>query len=395
MAEHQSIIFSLFLIFTGAALLATLALFARQALIVGYIALGIIFGPWGLAWIADTVLIADIAHVGIIFLLFLLGLNLSPQKLVQSLKQTTLVTLITSVVFCVGGWAVARAFGFTVMESLLVGVTAMFSSTIVGIKLLPTTVLHHRHTGEVIISILLLQDLIAIVVMLVLQGLESAGNGVLSGVFLDLGLLALALPALIVTAYVLERFILLPLFHKFDRVQEFVFLLTLAWCLGIAQLAHSIGLSYEIGAFIAGIIVATNPIALFIAECLKPLRDYFLVLFFFARGASLNLDVVGGVIVPALVLGLSMLALKPVIYRFAIGRVAETPKLAWETGWRLGQMSEFSLLITFLALQSPYIGNEVVFMIQLATVVTFVGSSTIVVLNFPTPVGVSDRLRRD
>ena len=91
MAEHQSIIFSLFLIFTGAALLATLALFARQALIVGYIALGIALGPWGVAWIADTVLISDIAHVGIIFLLFLLGLNLSPQKLVHLLKQTTLL----------------------------------------------------------------------------------------------------------------------------------------------------------------------------------------------------------------------------------------------------------------------------------------------------------------
>ena len=395
MAEHQSIIFSLFLIFTGAALLATLALFARQALIVGYIALGIALGPWGVAWIADTVLISDIAHVGIIFLLFLLGLNLSPQKLVHLLKQTTLVTLITSVAFCVAGWAVARLFGFTMPESLLVGVTAMFSSTIVGIKLLPTTVLHHRHTGEVIISILLLQDLIAIFVMLVLQGLETAGNEMVSQVILDLGLLALALPALIVIAYVLERYVLLPLFQKFDQVQEFVFLLTLAWCLGIAQLSHSLGLSYEIGAFIAGIIVATNPIALFIAESLKPLRDFFLVLFFFTLGASLNLDIVSSIILPALVLGVSMLALKPVIYRFAIGHVAETPRLAWETGWRLGQMSEFALLITFVALQSPYIGKEVVFMIQLATVVTFIGSSTIVVLNFPTPVGVSDRLRRD
>ena len=394
-AEHQSIIFSLFLIFTGAALLATLALYARQALIVGYIALGIAFGPWGLALISDTFLIAEIAHVGIIFLLFLLGLNLSPQKLIQLLKQTTLVTLITSIAFCVVGWAVARSFGFTMMESLLVGVTAMFSSTIVGIKLLPTTVLHHRHTGEVIISILLLQDLIAIVVMLALQGLESAGGGMISKVILDLGLLALALPALIVIAYLLERYILIPLLARFDQVQEFVFLLTLAWCLGIAQLAHSIGLSYEIGAFIAGIIVATNPIALFIAESLKPLRDFFLVLFFFTLGASLNLDIVNGVILPALMLGITMLALKPVIYRFAIGRVAETPRLAWETGWRLGQMSEFSLLITFLALQSPYIGKEVVFMIQLATIITFIGSSTIVVLNFPTPVGVSNRLRRD
>jgi Kef-type K+ transport system membrane component KefB len=393
--DQQSIVFSLFLIFTGAALVATLALYARQALIIGYILLGVALGPWGLAWVADTSLIADIAKVGIIFLLFLLGLNLSPKKLVLLLRQTMLITLITSIALCIAGWAIAQAFGFTLAESLLVGVTAMFSSTIIGIKLLPTTVLHHRHTGEVIISVLLLQDFIAIIVLLALQGLSSAGSEAGNTVLRDAGLLVLALPALIAITYVLERYVLLRLLQKFDRVQEFVFLLALAWCLGIAQLAHSIGLSYEIGAFIAGIIVATSPIALFIAESLKPLRDFFLVLFFFALGASLNLEIAAHVVLPAFVLGFAMLALKPVIYRVAIGSVAETPKLAWEIGWRLGQMSEFSLLITFLALQSPYIGQQAVFMIQLATLITFIGSSTIVVLHFPTPVAASDRLRRD
>ncbi len=395
MAEQQSIVYSLFLIFTGAALVATLALYARQALIIGYILLGAAFGPWGLAWVADTSLIANIAQVGIIFLLFLLGLTLSPKKLALLLGQTTLVTLITSVVFCAAGWLIAQAFGFTTSESLLVGVTAMFSSTIIGIKLLPTTILHHRHTGEVIISVLLLQDLIAIVAMLVLRGMGTAKGEVIGYVIRDVGLLFLTLPALIAVAYALERYVLLKLFQRFDRVQEFVFLLTLAWCLGISQLAHTIGLSYEIGAFIAGITVATSPIALFIAESLRPLRDFFLVLFFFALGASLDLDVAGKVIMPTLVLGVVMLALKPVVYRLAFGSVAETPKLAWETGWRLGQMSEFSLLITFLAMQNPAIGHEVVLMIQIATVITFIGSSTIVVLNFPTPVAVSDRLRRD
>jgi Kef-type K+ transport system membrane component KefB len=204
-----------------------------------------------------------------------------------------------------------------------------------------------------------------------------------------------ALPILVGVTFSLERYALLPLFRKFDRVQEYVFLLTLAWCLGIAQLAHSIGLSYEMGAFIAGITVASSPISLFIAESLKPLRDFFLVLFFFALGASLNLDIAVQVLLPAMVLGVVMLGLKPVVYRFILGRVAESPKLAWETGWRLGQMSEFSLLITFLALRSLDIGEHVVFMIQLATLITFVGSSSIIVLNFPTPVATKDRLRRD
>jgi Kef-type K+ transport system membrane component KefB len=388
--ENQSIVFSLFLIFMGAALVATLALFARQALIVGYILLGALLGPWGAGWVTDTGLIANLAEFGIIFLLFLLGLNLAPQKLWLLLQQTLLVTLLTSVIFGLAGAAISLAFGFTLPESALVGVAAMFSSTIVGIKLLPTTVLHHRHTGEIIISVLLLQDLIAIIVLLALQGLETGAPS-----WLGFGRLALALPLLIGSAFLAERYVLMPLFRRFDSVQEYVFLLTLAWCLGVAQLAHSAGLSYEIGAFIGGIVVATSPISLFIAESLKPLRDFFLVMFFFALGAGLDLDPASRVLLPAAVLAGVMLLLKPVVFRYALGRVAESGPLAWETGWRLGQLSEFSLLITFLAMQSALIGKEVVLVIQLATLITFIGSSTIVVLRFPTPVAASERLRRD
>lgn len=388
--REQSIVFTLFLIFTGTALAATLALYARQALIVGYIILGVLLGPWGMGWVSDTSLIADMAHVGIIFLLFLLGLNLTPQKLGLLLKQTLVVTFLSSLVFCAAGWLIARAFGFTPFESLMVGAAAMFSSTIVCIKLLPTTVLHHRHMGEVIISVLLLQDLIAIVVMLLVQ---SPDISAISG--LEVAWMVAALPVLVALAFVLERYALLPLFRRFDRVAEYVFLLTLAWCLGIAELAEAMGLSYEIGAFIAGIAIATNPIALYIAESLKPLRDFFLVLFFFAIGASLNLEVAGTVVLPALVLAGAMLALKPVVYRGVLRGVAESSRLAWEAGWRLGQMSEFSLLITFLALQTARIGNEAAYMIQLATLITFVVSSSVVVLRFPTPVATNERLRRD
>jgi Kef-type K+ transport system membrane component KefB len=266
----------------------------------------------------------------------------------------------------------------------------MFSSTIVGIKLLPTTVLHHRHIGEVIISVLLLQDLIAIVVMLLVQSPEAAGISPW-----EIAWLIAALPLLVAGAFLFERFVLLPLFKRFDRVIEYVFLLTLAWCLGVAELAEAMGLSYEIGAFIAGIAIATNPIALYIAESLKPLRDFFLVLFFFAIGASLDLGVAGSVVWPAIALAATMLLLKPVVYRSVLGSVSESPRLAWEAGFRLGQMSEFSLLITFLALEKARMGHQAVYMIQLATLITFVISSSLVVLKFPTPVAATERLRRD
>lgn len=383
-------LYSLFLIFVGAAVFATLALLARQSLIIGYIVLGIVLGPWGLKWVTDTNLIQDISNIGIIFLLFLLGLNLSPRKLFDLLKQIMIVTLVTSAVFASVGWGFATLAGFNQINAMIVGVSCMFSSTIIGLKLLPTTVLHHKHTGEVIISVLLLQDLIAIVVLLVFQAASSEQN-----TMLEIAKLVVLLPILIAVAWGLKQFVLLKLFSLYDRIQEYIFLLALAWCLGIAQLAHSIGFSYETGAFIAGITVATSPIALFIAESLKPLRDFFLVLFFFALGAGLDISTLDKIWLPAMLLGGAMLVLKPVVFRFALHHVSETNKLGWETGFRLGQMSEFSLLVVFVALQSALIDPSTVYFVQLATLITFVGSSYSIVLRYPTPVAVSERLRRD
>ena len=383
-------IHSLFLIFVGAAVFGTLALVARQSLIIGYIVLGMVMGPWGLKWVTDTDLIQDISNIGIIFLLFLLGLNLSPRKLLVLLRQTMIVTLLTSAVFASVGWAFATLAGFNTVNAIIIGVACMFSSTIIGLKLLPTTVLHHRHTGEVIISVLLLQDIIAIVVLIAFQAASSELN-----TMVELAKLVVMLPLLLLFAWALKRWVLLKLLSKYDRIQEYVFLLALAWCLGIAHLAHAIGFSHETGAFIAGITVATSPIALFIAESLKPLRDFFLVMFFFALGAGLNLSALDQIWLPAILLGGAMLVIKPIIFRFALHRVSETSKLGWETGFRLGQMSEFSLLIVFVALQSALIEPAAVYFVQLATLVTFIGSSYSIVLRYPTPVAVSEKLRRD
>lgn len=387
---ETDLIFLLFLVLASASVAATAMLWGRQALIVGYLLAGVLIGPWGLGLVTDTRIIGELSEAGIIFLLFLLGLDLTPQKLVALFRQTTLVTLMTSVMFFVAGALLGSAFDFPLHDALLIGAACMFSSTIIGIKLLPTTVLHHRHTGEVIISVLLLQDLIAIAVIITLQAMGK-GSADMSDLLKPL----LGLPVLALGGYAVERWLILPLFRRFDQVQEYLFLLTLAWCLGMAWLGHALGLSYELGAFLGGIIMATSPIAKFISTSLYPLRDFFLVLFFFALGAQLNLDVVPSVLLPATALAVVMLAFKPAVFRFALGRVAESPKLAWETGWRLGQMSEFSLLITFMAMQVPLFSPDVVIMIQVATVLTIVVSSSIVVGNFPTPVAMGRKPRKD
>ena len=167
---EESILFSIFLVFTGAAILAALALFARQSLLVAYILLGVLIGPWGLGLVNDASIIRETGHIGIIFLLFLLGLNLHPWQLARMLNKALLVTLLSSLIFGLTGYVIAWGSGFGLTESIVIGTVMMFSSTIIGIKLLPTTALHHRHVGQVMISILLLQDIIAIAILLFLEG---------------------------------------------------------------------------------------------------------------------------------------------------------------------------------------------------------------------------------
>ena len=202
--QQDPIVFTIFLVFTGAALFATVALFARQSLLVAYIVLGALLGPSALGLVSDPELIRSISEFGIMFLLFLLGLNLQPQELLRMVSKTTQVTLFSSLAFFAAGFSVAFLFDFTIGESLLVGGAATFSSTIIGLKLLPTTMLHHQRTGEVIISILLLQDLVAIVLLLVVQG-SSQGSMQL----LDLAKLLVALPLLIGFACVGARYVLI------------------------------------------------------------------------------------------------------------------------------------------------------------------------------------------
>jgi len=390
--DANTVTFSFFLIFTGAAVFASLALFTRQPLIIAYIALGACIGPYGLSMVTDLDLLSDIGHVGIIFLLFLLGLDMQPQALLATLRSSTLVALVSSVVFLGLGFGVAWLFGYSTTDALIVGTAMMFSSTIIGIKLLPTTVLHHRHIGELMIGLLLLQDVLAIIVLMVLLGAANSDAGSVGS---EIAMSLLSLPLLAVAAWLLVRFVLLPLITRFDRIHEYIFLLAIGWCLGLAEAAHHLGLSAEIGAFIAGVSIATSPISQYIAVNLKPLRDFFLILFFFAVGAKLDLAQLGTVLIPAVLLAALVLAMKPVVYQFLLKGVSEKPELAWDLGFRLGQASEFSLLIAYVAVGSAMISEHASLLIQTVTIITFLVSSYIVVLNYPTPIAVSDKLRRD
>lgn len=386
-----SVFYTIFLIFAGAAFLSTLVLYTKQSLLVAYILLGAIIGPWGLKLVSDISAVRQIGDIGIVFLLFLLGLHLQPQNLVHMLKEVTWVAVISSVVFAGIAYFIGRWFGLSVTESWVLGASMMFSSTIIGLKLLPTTILHHQHTGEVMISVLLMQDVIAIVILILINGAQQHGGLALN----DLLLVVIALPALCLFAFAFERYILIKLLARFDRTQEYVFLLSIGWCLGLSVLAQVLGLSEDIGAFVAGVALASSPISLFIADSLKPLRDFFLVMFFFSIGATFNFSFAAQVVIPAVILAGLILIIKPFLFYLLLTRAGEKKPVAKEVGIRLGQASEFSLLVASIALSTKLITEVASNLIQATTILTFIVSSYLVVLKYPTPIALSEKMRKD
>lgn len=386
----EKFIFDLSIIIVVAAVLSYVAVLLKQPIILAYIASGVLVGPWGLGWIHDIEFIGSLSSLGITLLLFLAGLCLHPQKLFGLFKKTGLATVTNCVVSFVIASLFAVIFKFSVIDSLVIGLALMFSSTILVIKLLPTTRLHQERMGGICISVLIMQDLLAIVVLAYIRCLSLPGNA-----FVSFGFLLFKLIIFIAILVLLEQFVLRKIMLRVERFHEALFILGLAWCFGIAAISAKIGMFYETGAFFAGVVLARHPISFFITERLKPLRDFFLVLFFFALGAKLNIPALKQVVLMAMLLAGVFLVVKPWLFKTLFIFAKEDKPFSKEIGMRLGQLSEFSLLIAMLAFQLGSISSRASQLIQLTTLITFIVSSYIVVMRYPTPIGTSSRLNRD
>ena len=368
-----------------------MALYARQALLVAYIALGALLGPWALDLVSDPALIADIANVGILFLLFLLGLNLEPAELRKLFREAIVVTAASSAAFALVGAAIAYAFGFAPLDCLLIGATMMFSSTIIALKLLPTSALHHQRMGELIVSILLLQDMLAIGVLLALKSFGNPDNLISETLLLLFGL-----PALAAVAWFLATRVLTALFLRFDQIQEYLFLVAIGWCLGLAQLATVVGLSHEVGAFIAGVTLATSPDRPLHRR--EPQADPRLLpraVLLRSRERASTSDGCPTCCCRRWCSPGSRSRVKPIVFRKLLERERETARMAAETGARLAQISEFSLLIVVVAQNFSLMSERAALLVQSATILSFIGSSYWIVRRYPTPIATDARLRRD
>ena len=378
--NFNSIIFEMAVIIIGAAALGTLFLYTRQPLLIAYIAIGFAFGPNGFSLIKSIDHIEHIAHFGVILLLFLIGLNLQPMRFIKLLKRTASVTLSTSFLFGCVSFLFALILQYDLHSAFLFGAAMLFSSTVISLKLLPASELHQKRTGEILTSVLLLQDLLAILVILFVTGEKSDHMLVtfasLTGKFILLCGLSL----------IGVRYLMVPLLKRFKVVQEYTFIATLGWCLLWTEAAHYLGLSYEIGAFVAGISIASCQAAVIIAEKLRPLREFFLILFFFAIGAELTLRINTLHLVAAVIFGTLLVPLKAFAFRFAFRKKGESPELSKELAVRLGQSSEFSLLVVFAALSAGVLSAQKGMVIQITTITTFIVSTYWVVLKYPTSI---------
>ncbi len=381
----DSIIFELAIIFIGASILATVFLYFKQPIILAYIALGMIIGPWGFKIINNHSHIEKLSHFGIILLLFLIGLNLQPIKFIQLFRKTSILAITTCFIFASSISLSVLSFGFSVVESLICGLALMFSSTVISLKLVPTTTLHLKHKGKVMTSILLFQDIIAIIIIILLNGSKEGVS------YIQIPILLGKLIFLTTAVFLMVKFTIFPLFRKFDIIQEYIFLVSLGWCLVVAEIAHLIGLSYEIGAFIAGVSIASSIIALVIAEKLKPLRDFFLILFFFSIGANFDYLVSTNVLLPGIIIAIIILVIKPIVFKIGLEKTGEPKKESKEMGFRLGQASEFSLLLASAATTAGVISEKASCLIQLVTIITFIVSTHIVVNKFNTPISRSKK----
>ncbi|MEK7561555.1 MAG: cation:proton antiporter [Patescibacteria group bacterium] len=367
----DSVFSGLSLIIVIGAAVALLMRIIGQPLIIGHIITGIIVGPAVLhvARAADTLTL--FADIGIALLLFIIGLGLNPRVVKEVGKTAALVGMTQVGVIALLGWLVGKSFGLSMNESLFLGASLAFSSTIIVLKLLSDKKEQGRLYGKIAIGVLLVQDIIAIA-LVVLTSSAGAGSGLAVGSLLGLIMKAAIVGWLIYIA----SYKVLPRFGKIIAGnQEFLFLFAIAWGLGSAGLFAKIGLSSEIGALLAGICLAPLAYAQEVASRLKPLRDFFLIVFFISLGSNLLFGSLGsmlGLIIASITIAV---ILKPLVIMIVLGFLGYTKRTSFKAAVALAQISEFSIVLIIVAQSKGLISSEVVSAIILMTLVSIAAST--------------------
>jgi len=329
----------------------------KQPLIVAYIFAGIICGPVLLNLLhGDRAMYEAFAQFGVVLLLFIIGLNLNFNHL-KSIGKVSVITGLGQILFTVGiGICLLLALKFNWTATIYLSVAITFSSTIIIMKMLTDKKDVDSIYGRYTIGLLLVQDLIAVVLIISLGLMRGEGSGGLAVILWLVTKLVLA--ALVL--YLVTKYILPWILDKIAGSSELLFLFTLAWCFGVASILYLMGFSLEIGAIVSGIALSSSPYQLEVASRIKPLRDFFLILFFIVLGSEMGLGQFSHILVPSLILFLFIMIGHPVILYLLFRIMKFTRRNSFLAGLTAAQVSEFGFVLLFTGRQMGHLqGDEV------------------------------------
>src|SRR5680860_217467 len=351
-------------------LLSGVASLLKQPLIIGYIAAGIILGPSFLNIVKSTDAIASFAQLGIVVLLFTVGLSLSP-KVFRKVGKASLITGIGQILLTSSlGFIISSSLGYSLINSMYIAVALTFSSTIIVMKTLSDKGDGETLYGRISVGLLLVQDVVVMLILAIISSFSSGTAGS-SLSLLDLGMIT----AIIVLLIPLSIYVLPTIMKRVAKSQEYLLLFSLGWCLLLAVIFHELKFSMEIGALLAGVALSMSSYRHEIISKLRPLRDFFIFLFFIYLGSQMVLSNLGNSIVPIIVLSAFIIIGKPVIVYVVMGLLGYTKKNSLLTGLALAQISEFSLILIALGVKLGQLSPEILSLVTIVGLISIAGSS--------------------
>jgi len=348
-----------------AAGMAIIASQLKQPPLIGYLVAGILIALLGN--FDDLESLEVFSQIGVTLLLFLVGLEMNISEL-PSLGKVALITGLGQIIFTsFFGFILASILGYSSLSSVYIAVSLTFSSTIIIMKLLSEKNDLGSLYGRIAIGFLLVQDLVAMLILMFLSGLEANVMTITSVLLLILKAILLLLIVLIFSKYIFPRLI--------DKVassgSELLFIVSIAWALVFSVfVSDKLGFTLEIGGFLAGLAFSTLPEHLQIASRMRPLRDFFLTIFFLFLGTKLVVGGVCGVIVPAIIFSVFVLVGNPLIVLILMGLLRYRKRTSFFAGLTVAQISEFSLILMSMGLALGHVSNSEVALVVIVGVIT-------------------------
>lgn len=361
----ENVFIQLALILLAAFVITYVARLFKQPVVIGYILTGILISPFLLGQI-DAEFLHILSELGIAFLLFIVGLHLNPKVIKEvGIPSLTIGLVQIGLTFGAGFLVAFFLLETSTIIAAYVGLAMAFSSTIIIMKLLSDK--HHVDSlyGKISIGILIIQDIVAVIALMVVS---SSSQGT------QLGTLALKSfvsgTGLILLLFAFGYLIIPRMTRNIAKSQELLFLFSICWCFAIAALFSYLGFSIEIGALLAGVILSISPYSVEISSKIRPLRDFFLIIFFIILGLNVQLSNIGSIIAGAVMLSIIALLLKPVIIMFLMKIAGYTQRTNFFVGTTLGQISEFSLILLALGVSVGHIPQTIMSTVTLAAIIT-------------------------